>query len=72
MGGIYGHNDIPLQITDITAVTYKAAIYKNLVHTSTINAAHNLTSDYKSVLSETQSPYFSRGCCTNIVLQSYF
>lgn len=42
-GFAYRRNDM-LQITDITAVIYLAVGYKNLVHTSSITAVHNLTS----------------------------
>lgn len=34
---------------DITAATYRMAIYKNLVHTSTMTAVHNLTSDSQNI-----------------------
>lgn len=46
---IYGHYDRQLQIMDMAAATDRATIYKNHVHTSTITAVHNLTSDDQNI-----------------------
>ena len=42
------HNDM-LQITDINTVIYQMSVCKNLVHTSTTTAVHNLTSENDNI-----------------------